>query len=122
MAGNALADLFRLDQKVALVTGEDGVLRWEYEANRVLVYAPTAHAWRVEEGAPTFVRNDMYLAELRQFAAAVAEEAPPGPLAGGRQAAGALAIALAALRASVEGRAIDLTAESEPVAGWLASL
>jgi predicted dehydrogenase len=121
------------------VSGEEGVLRWEYEANRVLLYAPAARAWRVEEGAPTFERNAMYVAELRAFAEACqqtpecASHGPdvthiphtlglPEPLASARQAAAVLVIALAALRASAEGRAIDLTAEQEPVAGWLTSL
>jgi predicted dehydrogenase len=168
--GSVHLDMLRRPaQRFLEVSGEAGVLRWEYDANRLLQYAPAARAWRVEEGAPTFVRNDMYLAELRSFADGVAQamlaetrtelsaaatpetpspprQAPalatpvvsgeavrpgsrPGenaglvePLADGRQGAAVLAVALAALRASAEGRAVDLSAEEEPVAGWLASL
>ena len=126
--GSVHLDMLRRSPRRCLeVAGDDGVVRWEYEANRVLVYACAARAWRVEEGAPTFERNDMYLAELRAFAEAVRSNCPSQVLADGRQGAAVLAIGLSALRASAEGRAIDLTAgttefRQEPVAGWLASL
>ena len=121
--GSVHLDMLRQPPRRFLeVTGEAGVLRWEYESNRLLIYSQAACAWRVEEGAPTFARNDTYLAELRHFAQAVAESRPAEPLAGGRQGAAVLAVALAALRASAEGFAIDLMAQNEPVAGWLASL
>jgi predicted dehydrogenase len=110
----------RPPQRWLELTGEAGILRWEYDQNRVLQYAPTAQAWRVEEGDPAFVRNDMFLAELRQLAAAARGE-PRQPLADGRQAAAVLAVGLAALRASTEGRAIDLAAEGPPVAEWLST-
>jgi predicted dehydrogenase len=121
--GSVHVDLLRRPPRRFLeVTGEDGVLRWEYEDNRVLQYAPTARAWRVEEGAPRFVRNHMYLAELRQFADACAQAAIEPPLADAPQAAGVLALSLAALRASSTGQAVDLSAEAPSVATWLASL
>jgi predicted dehydrogenase len=121
--GSVHVDMVRQPPRRFLeVTGEAGVVRWDYEENRVLLYAPTARAWRVEEGAPTFVRNDLYLAELRQFAEACSRGAQDEPLADGRQAAAILAVALAVLRSTAEGCAVDLAAEGEPVVTWLNAL
>jgi len=36
------------------VVGEAGILRWEYEANRILRYAPATGAWTNEQGDPRF--------------------------------------------------------------------
>ncbi len=105
------------------VVGEEGVLRWELEENRVLVYAPSTSQWRVEQGSPTFERNDMFRAEIAHVAARVSGD-PAEPLADGYQGAAILAIALAALRSSAEGRSIDLRRDDEPgdTAEWLNSL
>ncbi|MCA1646468.1 MAG: Gfo/Idh/MocA family oxidoreductase [Chloroflexi bacterium] len=103
------------------IVGEEGVLRWEYEENRVLRYAPATRQWRVEEGDRRFQRNDMYLAELQHLAACVRGEVE-SPRVDGQQAAAILAIARAAQQSSVAGRAIDLRAEGEPVTTWLSSL
>jgi predicted dehydrogenase len=103
------------------IVGEDGVLRWEYDENRVLRYAPATRQWRIEEGDPRLQRNDMYLAELQHFVGCVRGDVD-GPLIDGRQGAAILAITLAALRSSTEGRAIDLQAEGETVTAWLSSL
>ncbi len=103
------------------IVGEEGVLRWEFDANRILRYAPGTRQWRVEEGDPRFQRNDMYLAELRHFAACVRGEVDR-PLIDGQQGAAVLAITLAALKSSSEGRAIDLQREGEPLNTWLSSL
>jgi len=103
------------------IVGEDGVLRWEYDANRILRYAPGTRQWRVEEGDRRLQRNDMYLAELQHFAACARGEVDR-PLIDGQQGAAILAIALAAKRSSTEGRAIDLHAEGEPLTSWLSSL
>jgi predicted dehydrogenase len=103
------------------IVGEEGVLRWEYDANRVLSYAPGTRQWRVEEGDPRLQRNDMYLAELQHFAACVRGEVDR-PLSDGQQGAAVLAIVLAAQRSSADGQAIDLQAEGEPMSTWLGSL
>ena len=103
------------------IVGEEGVLRWEYAENRVLRYAPATHQWRVEEGDRRLQRNDMYLAELRHFASCVRGDIDR-PLIDGEQGAAILAIALAALKSSREGQAIDLHAQGEPVSTWLSSL
>jgi predicted dehydrogenase len=103
------------------VTGEQGIARWEYEPNRILLYAPGTREWRVEEGDPRFARNDMYIAELDRFVRWVCGEAQ-GPLADGASGAAVLAIALTALRASEEGRTMDLHASDEPVRTWLNQL
>jgi predicted dehydrogenase len=103
------------------IVGEDGVLRWEYDENRVLRYAPATRQWRIEEGDRRLKRNDMYLAELQHFIACARGDVEQ-PLIDGEQGAAVLAIALAGLRSSAEGRAIDLEAEGEPVTGWLKSL
>jgi predicted dehydrogenase len=125
-AGGCLAsihvDYVRREPKRSIeVVGEDGVLRWEYDANRLLRYVPAAGQWRIEVGDPDFGRNDMYVAELRHFAACVRGEIDR-PLIDGQQGAAILAIALASLRSSETGRAIDLEAEGEPVTTWLRSL
>jgi predicted dehydrogenase len=104
------------------IIGDAGVLRWEYEANRLLQYAPATRAWRVEEGDPSFQRNDMYLAELGHFARHVQGHGPLEPLSDGRQGAAVLVVALAALRSAEEGRAVDLNEMEEPAATWLRSL
>jgi predicted dehydrogenase len=103
------------------VVGEDGLLRWEYDANRVLSYAPATRQWRVEEGDPRLQRNDMYLAELQHFAACVRGEIER-PLIDGQQGAAVLAITLAAHESSRKGQAIDLKGEGEPLNAWLSSL
>jgi predicted dehydrogenase len=103
------------------IVGEEGVLRWEYDENRVLRYAPATRQWRVEEGDRRLQRNDMYLAELQHFAACVRGEVDQ-PLIDGEQGAAVLAIALAALNSSTTGSAIDLQAQGEPISTWLSSL
>jgi len=103
------------------IVGEDGVLRWEYNENRILRYAPATRQWQVEEGDRRVQRNDMYLAELRHFAACVRGEIER-PLIDGEQGAAVLGITLAALKSSMTGRAIDLLAEGEPLTTWLSSL
>jgi predicted dehydrogenase len=91
------------------VVGEEGVLRWEYEANRLLRYAPATHEWTVEEGDPRFERNDMFTAELRDLVARIGEHGP-GVGADAQQGVAVLSIALAALRSAAEGRRIELHA------------
>lgn len=103
------------------VVGEQGVLRWEYDENRLMRYAPATRQWRVEEGDPRLQRNDMYLAELQHFADCVRGDVKR-PLIDGQQGAAILAIVLASLRSSAEGRAIDLQTQGEPVTTWLSSL
>jgi predicted dehydrogenase len=103
------------------ITGEDGILRWEYDENRLLHYAPATRQWRIEEGDRRLDRNDMYLAELRHFASCARGEIER-PLVDGTQGAAILAIALAATRSSEEGRSIDFATEGEPVTTWLSSL
>ncbi len=113
--------LMRPPRRNLEIVGEAGVLRWEYDQNRVLLYAPQTRQWRIEEGDPRLQRNDMYLAELAHFAACVRGEIAR-PLIDGRQGAAILAIALAALRSSKEEKAIDLHMQGEPVSTWLSSL
>jgi predicted dehydrogenase len=103
------------------IVGEDGVVRWEYDDGRVLHYTPATRQWRVEELDRRFERNDMYLAELRHFVSCVRGEIER-PLIDGPQGAAVLAIALAGLRSSATGQAIDLSVEGEPTATWLRSL
>jgi predicted dehydrogenase len=103
------------------MVGEEGVLRWEYDEGRLLHYAPATRQWRVEEDDRRFERNRMYLAELRHFVACVRGEIER-PLIDGEQGAAILAIALAGLRSSKTGRAIDLQQEGEPITSWLTSL
>jgi predicted dehydrogenase len=103
------------------IVGEKGVLRWEYDEARVLHYASATRQWRVEDGDPRFERNDMYLAELHHFVSCVRGEIER-PLIDGEQAAAVLAIALAGLRSSATGRAIDLQVEGEPITTWLSRL
>jgi predicted dehydrogenase len=103
------------------VTGESGVLRWESEANRLLLFTTASGRWRVEEGDPRFDRNDMYLAELRALRQAIDGE-PAEALATGPQGAAVLAIALAALRSADKGQAIALAEEPRPIRTWLDTL
>jgi predicted dehydrogenase len=103
------------------IVGEEGILRWEYDTNQVLHYSPWTHEWRLEEGDPRFNRNDMFLAELREFANRIQGQ-PAAAGATGEQGAAVLAIALAALRAANEARRIDLAQEPEPVKQWLTTL
>jgi predicted dehydrogenase len=101
--------------------GENGILRWEYDDGRILQYVPATRQWRVEEADRRFERNDMYLAELRHFVSCVRGERER-PLIDGEQGAAVLAIALAGLRSSATGCAVDLDAEGEPTTTWLKSL
>jgi predicted dehydrogenase len=90
------------------IVGEEGVVRWEYDANRILRYAPATREWLVEEGDPRFERNDMYVAELREFAALARGEGQTRLGANARQGAAVLRIALAALQSAHEGRRVDV--------------
>ncbi|MDQ3810480.1 MAG: Gfo/Idh/MocA family oxidoreductase [Chloroflexota bacterium] len=104
--------LRRPKQRYLEVIGEQGVLRWEHEANRVLRYAPGTREWLVELGDPRFERNAMYVAELREFCArARGEEEVEGVGADGRQGAVVLSLALAALRSATTGASVELTAQ-----------
>jgi predicted dehydrogenase len=111
----------RAPRRLLEVTGDEGIVRWEYDANRLLRYAPGSREWRTEEGDPKFVRNTMYLAELWQFARWV-EGDGQGPLADGQQGAAILGLALAGLRAADDGCTVDLEREGEPLGTWLRSL
>jgi len=101
--------------------GEDGVLCWDYDQNRLLQYVPTTRQWRIEEGDPRFERNDTYVAELRHFVDCVRGEVER-PLVDGPQGAAVLAIALAALRAASDGRTVDLWDADACTRTWLTSL
>ena len=103
------------------LVGEAGILRWEYAQHRLVQYSAANRQWRVEEGDPRFERNQMYLDELRHFAACVGGEIDR-PLVDGEQGAAILAIALAALRSAEHGQSVDLRFESEPVKRWLSTL
>jgi predicted dehydrogenase len=110
--------------------GEDGVLRWEYQANRLLQFEPRTRRWRIEEGDPRLERNQMYIDELRAFANAIQgrhqhpDQHGDGPqtLATGEQGAAVLAIALAALQSARDGQTIDFTHAEEPIHTWLSKL
>jgi len=103
------------------LTGEGGVLRWDYWRNTIEHYAAGTRQWRVDEGAPAFERNHMYVSELAHFVACAQDEAAR-PLVDGSQGAAVLAIALAALRSSAEGRMIDFVDADPTTRGWLNSL
>ena len=111
----------RVPKRGIELVGEAGVLRWEYAEHRVVQYAAANRQWRVEEGDPRFERNQMYLDELRHFAACVRGEIEQ-PLVDGVQGAAVLAIALAALESAQAGRALDLQQQPDHVKGWLNSL
>ncbi len=104
------------------IVGDAGVLRWEYDENRLLHYMPPAGQWRIEQGNPSFARNDLFLEELRRVADVV-HGRDPDPLPDGRQGAAILALALAALQSSAGGRSVDLsTLEDGDACTWLSSL
>jgi predicted dehydrogenase len=103
------------------LVGEDGLLRWDFDQNRLAQYLPGARQWRIEEGDPRFERNDMYLAELRHFVGCVRGEIER-PLVDGQQGAAVLAIALAAQRAASDGRTVDVWDADECTRAWLTSL
>jgi len=90
------------------VLGERGTLRWEYEANRVMRYAPDTREWIVEEGDPRFDRNAMFVAEVCEFAARARGETTGGICATATEGIDVLKIALAALRSADTGRRVDL--------------
>jgi predicted dehydrogenase len=103
------------------VVGELGILRWEFERNRLEWYDLNTGQWRVEQGDARWERNQMYLDELRHVAASVRGEFAQ-PLADGEQGAAVLTIALAALRSARDGRAVDFRDENDQVRGWLSRL
>jgi predicted dehydrogenase len=126
MPGDVLASIHvdyvrRPARRSIEVVGEEGVLRWEHDTDRVLRYSPTNRAWTIEEGDPRAGRNDSFVSELRELSDR-ANGAPPGVGATGEQGAAVLAIALAALQSSTEGRRIDLLLQPEPVPQWLKTL
>ena len=89
------------------MVGDEGVLRWEYEANRLVRYAPATREWTVEEGDPRFERNDMFKAELFDLVGRITGQGS-GVGADAEQGIAVLAIALGALRSAAEGRRIEL--------------
>jgi predicted dehydrogenase len=103
------------------VVGELGVARWEFERNRLELYDLNTGQWRIEQGDARFERNQMYVDELRHFAACARGELAH-PLVDGEQGAAVLAIALAALHSAREGRTVDFHDENELVRGWLGQL
>jgi predicted dehydrogenase len=103
------------------VVGELGVMRWEFERNRLELYDLNAGQWRIEQGDARFERNKMYLDELRHFAACVRGDLAR-PLIDGEQGAAVLAIALAVLGSVRDGRAVDFREEDVLVRGWLSRL
>lgn len=117
--GSVHVDYVRRQPKRTLeLVGEEGVLRWDYFANRLEHYAALSRQWRVEEGDARIERNDMYLAELRHFVGCIRDEVERLRV-DGEQGAAVLAVALAALRSAAEGRSIDLREEHRQ---WLSSL
>jgi predicted dehydrogenase len=120
--GSVHVDYVRRPPKRSIeVVGELGILRWEFERNRLECYDLNTGQWRVEQGDARWERNQMYLDELRHFAACARGELER-PLVDGEQGAAVLAIALAALRSSREGRAVDFRVENEVVRSWLSRL
>jgi predicted dehydrogenase len=121
--GSAHVDYVRpVPRRYLEIVGEDGILRWEYDENRLLMYAPATREWRVEQGRPAYTRNDMFLDELRHVAACVRGEVDQ-PYVDGAQGAAILAIALAALRSAAEGRAIDFIRDVPgETSAWLSRL
>ena len=120
--GSIHVDYVRRPPKRSIeLVGEAGVLRWEYAEHRVVQYAAANRQWRVEEGDPRFERNQMYLDELRHFAACVRGEVER-PLVDGEQGAAILSIALAALRSADDGRTVNLQDEPEQIKRWLGTL
>jgi predicted dehydrogenase len=101
--------------------GEEGVLRWEFQRNRLEHYSVESGQWRVEEGDARYERNQMYMEELRHFVGCVRGEIDR-PLIDGEQGAAVLAIALAALHSSNSGRAVDFREADSDTRGWLARL
>ena len=110
----------RTPRRTLELVGETGVLRWDYHQNRLELYTADTRQWHVEEGDPTYARNQMYRDELRFFAERV-RDATPQPRVDGRQGAAVLALGLAALRSAVHGRTIDMQHEDEITRGWLSS-
>jgi hypothetical protein len=84
------------------------VLRWEFESNRLLRYAPGTREWIVEDGDPRYARNDMFSAELCEFFARARGELEAGSGADARQGIDVLTIALAARRSAADGRQVML--------------
>jgi predicted dehydrogenase len=121
MASGALATVHvdyvrRAPRRTLEVIGDEGVLRWEYDANQLWRYAPATREWRLEQGRPAFARNDMYLAELAHFID-VTRGAPYAALADGEQGAAVLGLSLSALESDRARRTIDV--REMP---WLSSL
>ncbi|MBV9894832.1 MAG: Gfo/Idh/MocA family oxidoreductase [Chloroflexi bacterium] len=111
----------RPPRRTVEVVGERGVLRWEYERNRLEHYSVETGQWRIEQGDARYDRNQMYLDELRHFVKCVRGEIAQA-LIDGDQGAAVLAVALAALRAARDGVTVDFRQEDAAVRGWLSHL
>jgi predicted dehydrogenase len=118
--GSVHVDYVRRSPRRSLeLIGETGVLRWDYERNRLEIYTAATRQWRVEEGDPTFERNQMYRAELQHFVGCVRGEVDH-LLIDGEQGAAVLAIALGALRSAADGCRVDFAQHADPdVTAWL---
>jgi predicted dehydrogenase len=95
----------RVYHRVAELYGTDGTLTWNWDEKCVRLRRRKDDCETFPE-PPDYDLNTMYLDELRDFVAAV-RAGESGPL-GFAAARTNLAVALAALRASAEGKAVDL--------------
>jgi predicted dehydrogenase len=120
--GSVHVDYVRRPPRRAIeVVGEIGTLRWDYERNRLELFLPDVRQWRLEQGDPTYARNQMYVDELQHFVACVRGEIVQ-PLVDGEQGAAVLAIALAALESSRTGRTVDFRSHDGATRAWLRRL
>jgi predicted dehydrogenase len=103
------------------ITGEHGVLRWEFDANRVLHYDAAVSTWRTEEGDPRFARNAMFMDELRSFVNLTRGQDRDVRLCNAEHGAAVLSVALAALQSANEGRTIPTETMTEVERAWLTS-
>jgi predicted dehydrogenase len=110
----------RAARRTIELVGENGILRWDYQRNRLECYEADAAQWWVEDGDPAYARNQMYTDELRYFVESLPAEHRRSDM-DGRQGAAVLAVALAALRSARHGRSIDLQDEDEVTRAWLSS-
>ena len=104
--GSVHLDYVRRAHECSLsLTGEGGMILWSYTDHSVRWYLAKEHAWHAMRW-PHYDGNTMYLDELRHFLKALeGEESPEQSL---EDAKAALAIALAAKRASAEERTVLL--------------
>lgn len=109
--GNVHLDcLQRAPSRLCRIFGEEGTILWDYHANEVRIHDVRTGSWEAIRDE-AFVRNDMFLDEMRHFLNCL--EGKETPLVDVEEGARVLRLALAARESAESGRAVEVGVNGE---------